>query len=139
MIGDNYSSNQSNIYSFADVIKTEPKFESKVKYNVKKDTILIPYSSGTTGVPKGVQLTHRNMNATVAAISFYYGNYVWPKIGIDGNLEDQYLLLLMPFYHVYGQSLVIYGLMDGMTSVIMKAFEPELFCASIQKYKVRGI
>jgi 4-coumarate--CoA ligase len=45
--------------------------------------------------------------------------------------------MIMPFYHVYGQSLVIYGLMTGMTGVILKAFEPELFCASIEKYKVR--
>lgn len=42
-----------------------------------------------------------------------------------------------PFYHVYGQSLVLYGLIAGMTSIVMRAFEPELFCASIEKYRIR--
>lgn len=63
---------QHNCYSFTEALKTESKFESKVRYNVRKDTLLIPYSSGTTGAPKGVQLTHFNMSATIAGTNISF-------------------------------------------------------------------
>jgi hypothetical protein len=40
------------------------------------------------------------MSATVAAITAYYGNNVWPQVGIADELENQNMLMMMPFYHV---------------------------------------
>ncbi|KAI6218194.1 Acyl-CoA synthetase family member 2,mitochondrial [Aphelenchoides fujianensis] len=126
-----------NVFNFADVIRTEPKINSSVKHDVKKDVVLIPYSSGTTGLPKGVVLSHYNMSATIGAVDAAYKATIFPKLGIAGRVEDETFLLIMPLYHVYGNSVCLHSLMSGATSVVMKSFEPELFCASIQKYKVK--
>ncbi|KAI6221506.1 4-coumarate--CoA ligase 3 [Aphelenchoides besseyi] len=128
-----------NVYSFADVIRTEPKCDFSVKYDVTKDPILIPYSSGTTGIPKGVLLTHRNISATIGAIDVVYNTNIFPKAGISGSISDATFLLIMPFYHVYGNSVCLHGLVNGTTALVMKSFEPELFCSTIQKYKIRII
>jgi long-subunit acyl-CoA synthetase (AMP-forming) len=65
VIGGNLTQ-QNNVYSFTEAIKTEPNFQPNIKYNTRKDLLLIPYSSGTTGIPKGVQLTHFNISAVIA-------------------------------------------------------------------------
>ena len=45
-------------------------FPSDVEINAKEDVALIPYSSGTTGLPKGVMLTHYNLLANLAQIGY---------------------------------------------------------------------
>ena len=57
---------------------------------------MLPYSSGTTGVPKGVILTHRNLVANVAQME--------PRVGID---SDDAILALLPFFHIYGLTVLL--------------------------------
>lgn len=47
-------------------------------------------------------ISHYNMSATISAITAYYEANVWPQVGIKNSLQDQNLLMLMPFYHVGG-------------------------------------
>ncbi|CAH1791187.1 unnamed protein product [Owenia fusiformis] len=97
------------------------------KVNAKEDIAALPYSSGTTGLPKGVMLTHFNL---VANIQQFCSPYF-----LSSHIGDCYIAVL-PFYHIYGQINVLAGgLCDGATIVTMPRFEPELYLHAIQQYK----
>ena len=56
--------------SFIEMIITEDGslYDKDRNFNVHEDTVVLPYSSGTTGVPKGVQLTHYNMVSNICQL-----------------------------------------------------------------------
>lgn len=58
---------------------------------------------------------------------------------LDKNFdcENEYFLLFLPFYHIFGIGVVMSTLLQGGTGVFMQAFKPKLFCSSIQKYRVK--
>ena len=75
----------------------------------------LPYSSGTTGLPKGVMLSHFNLVANIYQI-----------IGPDGSAfrHDDVLLCFLPLYHIYGLNVVLSPLMVlGSTIVLMPRFD----------------
>jgi 4-coumarate--CoA ligase len=89
-------------------------------------TVVLPYSSGTTGVNKGVMLTHRNLVANVAQ-----------TLGAADMREDETLIAVLPFFHIYGmQVLMNCGLRTGATVVTMPRFDLEQFLAIHQDYGV---
>ncbi len=78
------------------------------------DLVALPYSSGTTGLPKGVMLTHGNLVANILQVNGH-GHY------IDG--EDTTIAFL-PFFHIYGLTvIVLMGIWAGATLVVMPKFE----------------
>ncbi len=79
---------------------------------VEDDVCLILYSSGTTGRPKGVMLTHRNMVAHT--VNAHDG---WEFLPGDKSL------VAMPLFHVGGSSYVLFGIHDGIPSVMTR--EPD--------------
>ena len=103
------------------------------KIDPKEDTALIPYSSGTTGHPKGVKLTHYNLSSNIMQLTCL------PEIAGDfyhsGNI-----LAVMPFFHGSGLlSTMLTGLHRGSTKIIMPKFAPELFLSLIERYKVTSV
>src|SRR5579875_702907 len=76
------------------------------------DLLAMPYSSGTTGFPKGVMLTHRNLG--VNNLQFNTALQVIP---------EDVALLFLPFYHIYGVMLTGSFLIAGATQVIMERFD----------------
>jgi long-chain acyl-CoA synthetase len=76
------------------------------------DLLALPYSSGTTGLPKGTMLTHRNLlSNNLQFIS---------ALSIDAN---DAALLFLPFYHIYGVMLTGSFLACGGTQVMMERFD----------------
>ena len=72
----------------------------KTKVDPEKDLAFLVYSSGTTGLPKGVMLSHRNVVANVLQLAAGEdGNLSW-KGGPTG--EGDKILAFLPFYHIYG-------------------------------------
>ncbi|CAL9022758.1 unnamed protein product [Prunus brigantina] len=97
----------------------------------QQDTAAIMYSSGTTGVSKGVMITHRNFIATVAHfVRFEASQY-------EGSSLDNVYLAVLPLFHIYGLSLFVMGLLSlGSRVVVMKRFDVNEVIRAIDRYKV---
>ncbi len=90
------------------------------------DLAVLPYSSGTTGLPKGVMLTHRNLIANVLQID--------EEFKITG---DDVLIGVLPFFHIYGQTVIMnLGLRNGATVVTMPRFDLDQFLSLIAEHGV---
>jgi acyl-CoA synthetase (AMP-forming)/AMP-acid ligase II len=90
------------------------------------DLVTLPYSSGTTGLPKGVMLTHRNLVANVAQTR--------PLIALA---EDERIIAVLPFFHIYGLTVLMnQGLAWGGTVVTLPRFDLEDFLRTIQDQKI---
>ena len=109
------------------VYDDEASFPEQITIH-KDDLFNIPYSSGTTGFPKGVMVTHGNMLADIC-IMLGSGTLVLT--------EETVLLALLPFYHTYAQLIMLgAGLAQGCKVVALQRFEPDSFLQVVQNYKV---
>lgn len=94
------------------------------------DLAVLPYSSGTTGLPKGVMLTHRNLVANVAQCERV----------LDTIDERSVVLAVLPFFHIYGLTVLMnLTLAQGATVVTMPRFDLADFLAAIQNHKVTKV
>jgi acyl-CoA synthetase (AMP-forming)/AMP-acid ligase II len=90
------------------------------------DIVVLPYSSGTTGFPKGVMLTHRNLVANMAQIE--------PLWNVS---EDDKLIGILPFFHIYGMTVIMNAaIRRGATIVTMPRFDLEQFLQIIQDHRI---
>jgi acyl-CoA synthetase (AMP-forming)/AMP-acid ligase II len=89
------------------------------------DVAVLPYSSGTTGLPKGVMLTHRNLVANLVQIDAVERRDLGTLIGV------------LPFFHMYAQAVILnFALMRGATVVTLPRFELELFLKTLQDWPI---
>lgn len=89
------------------------------------DLMALPYSSGTTGPPKGVMLTHANLVAT--HLQYVRSGHV---------RDDDISLVFLPLAHVYGMLLLGGGLAAGVTIVLTERFRPEEALRLAQRHRV---
>lgn len=112
----------------------------------KKDLAFLVYSSGTTGRPKGVMISHYNMTSNVLQISACEAG----KLSATGSkhiegIPDAHptgdrLLACLPFYHIYGlTSLVVTPIHNGIHTIVLARFEITKFCQLIQDVKISFI
>ncbi|HKY03502.1 MAG TPA: 4-coumarate--CoA ligase family protein [Blastocatellia bacterium] len=110
---------------FAELLNTSDPAPA-VEINPREDLVALPYSSGTTGMPKGVMLTHYNIVANLRQAE-----------GAEPLPEDDVLVAVLPFFHIYGMVMILsQGLYRGATLVTMPRFELEEFLRVLQDYSV---
>ncbi|XP_052742274.1 uncharacterized protein LOC112050465 [Bicyclus anynana] len=97
------------------------------------DTSLLLYSSGTTGLPKGVELTHRNM---VANCEQQYEKLIQKFDDTTASNQD-IALAYLPMFHSYGISVVaLQKLSAGLKLVTLPKFQPDTFINAFLKHKI---
>ena len=88
--------------------------------------VALPFSSGTTGLSKGVMITHYNL---IAGMVVLFQDNIVP--------EDAVVLNLLPFYHIYALLVMMGGCLHlGSKLVLLSRFEPNSFLKAMQDYKV---
>lgn len=103
----------------------EGKQPPAVNFDPATHLAVLPYSSGTTGVPKGVILTHRNLVANVAQCG--------PIMDID---HDDRVLAVLPFFHIYGMTVLLNIALKRRASLVtMPKFDLVEFLENIQNFK----
>ncbi|MBD8134778.1 long-chain-fatty-acid--CoA ligase [Bacillus sp. CFBP 13597] len=119
---------EGNHHLFSEIMKRKFTEEvDTVPIDVNDDLALLQYTGGTTGFPKGVMLTHKNLLAnTKMCNAWLYKN----KRG------EERILAILPFFHVYGMTTVlVLSVMEGNTMIIMPKFDVEATLKTIQKQK----
>lgn len=98
----------------------------QVPVDLMKHTVVLPYSSGTTGLPKGVMLTHHNLVANIEQVqhAILY-------------TDDEVGLAALPFFHIYGMQVLMNGLIaNGVTTVSMPRFDMVEALEAVQELKI---
>ncbi|WP_406335821.1 4-coumarate--CoA ligase family protein [Streptomyces sp. NBC_00203] len=98
----------------------------QVDFDPATHLAVLPYSSGTTGNPKGVMLTHRNLVANMAQIR-----------SLLAMSSDDRILAVLPFFHIYGMTVLLNAALQARaTLVVMPRFDLTAFLDTIQEHRV---
>lgn len=122
--------------SFSDMISTSGlDYNSLVRYDTSVEDIgFLPYSSGTTGLSKGVQLRHRNITANCEMLQAKT-NQQSLILPTTHNFQDV-LPCVLPFFHIYGFTVTLLSkLALGTQLVTLPKFSPDTFLNVLDKYK----
>jgi long-chain acyl-CoA synthetase len=118
---------QGNTHLFKEIMKTKSKKLVEHSFNIEEDIALLQYTGGTTGSPKGVMLTHKNLVANSSMCS------AWLYKSKPG---DESVLAVVPFFHVYGMTtILILTVMQANKMIILPKFDVETTLKTIQKQR----
>lgn len=125
---------QQGLLAFHDLVKDDGKaFPHSLQINPREDVVVLPYSSGTTGLPKGVMLTHYNLVANMHQLQ--HDDISTLR---DNRGEHQEVFLgILPYFHIYGMVPCMgISLVTGSKTVTLPFLKAELFINTVEKYKI---
>ena len=116
--------------SFWGLMEGAPPSPPSIQVDPNEDLAVLPYSSGTTGLSKGVMLTHDNLVANVQQL-----------LGLTGEASrmrgDDVVLVHLPLFHIYGMNVLMNGCIGlGATQVMMGRFDMELLLGLLSEHHV---
>lgn len=114
------------IYDFRTLVNNAPKTGQAIALS-PDDTAILQYTGGTTGVPKGAVLTHRNLITNAAQCR------AWLTVRNEG---EEKILAAIPFFHVYGMTTAMnLGVLIGAELILVPKFHTEEVLKIISKEK----
>ena len=119
---------REGMHQMQDLIGSHGADPPQVEIDPVKDLVVLPYTGGTTGPPKGVMISHANAVANVHQVCQY-------QPILEEGKEN--LVAYMPYYHAAGQSIgVLMGVLRGYTQVTITTPELDDILTSLVKHKV---
>lgn len=119
---------REGFYQFQSLIKKYPPDPPKIQIDPREDLAVLPYTGGTTGLPKGAMLTHYNLVANEAQ-----GQAFWSRVLEEGK---EVVIAYLPFYHIYGQVVVMLGgLVRGYTLVLFTTPDVDDILGAIESHR----
>jgi long-chain acyl-CoA synthetase len=121
---------QAGLLLFKDLIKTSPEQKPDITIDPAKDIAALPYTGGTTGLPKAAVLTHYNMVALMTQTQAFW------TIFEEGREK---IIAFLPFFHIYGQVVVMLsGLAQGSTLVLFTTPDIDAILTAMERYQASG-
>lgn len=118
---------QAGLHTFKDLLKKYPPNPPDVAISPRKDLAALPYTGGTTGLPKAAMLTHYNMVSLHEQVVAF-----WPFME-EGN---ETVIAFLPFFHIYGQVvLMLGGLTQGHTIVLFTTPDLDQILEAIERHR----
>jgi long-chain acyl-CoA synthetase len=118
---------EAGLLQFQDLIKKYHPRPPQIEIEPKKDIAILPYTGGTTGLPKAAILTHYNLSALrEQAIAF------WPLFE-EGR---EIVIAFLPFFHIYGQVVVMLNsLVQGFTMILFTTPDIDDILSAMERYQ----
>ena len=120
-------SHEGNHHLLKKILTETEAVPLNIDFDFENDLALLQYTGGTTGFPKGVMLTHKNLiaNATMCDAWLY-----------KAKKGEEIVLGLLPFFHVYGMTAVLLlSIMQGYKMVLLPKFDAETTLKTIEKQR----
>ncbi|MBW2706299.1 MAG: AMP-binding protein, partial [Deltaproteobacteria bacterium] len=121
---------QAGLLEFKDLIKNSPDQKPDITIDPTQDIAALPYTGGTTGLPKAAILTHYNMVALMTQTQSFW------TIFEEGREK---IIAFLPFFHIYGQVVVMLsGLAQGSTLVLFTTPDIDAILTAMERYQASG-
>jgi long-chain acyl-CoA synthetase len=121
---------EAGLLQFQTLIKDYPPQPPHVQLDPERDIAVLPYTGGTTGLPKAAMLTHYNMSALRTQVIAF-----WPLFEEGGEV----VIAFLPFFHIYGQVVVMLNsLAQGHTMVLFTTPDVDDILSAIERYQASG-
>jgi long-chain acyl-CoA synthetase len=117
----------ANVHRFQDLLRSHPPDPPRPPLDPERDLAVLPYTGGTTGDPKGVMLTHRNLLAARTV-----GNAAFPTF----TPGEEVLVAFLPFFHIYGQvAMMLNGIAEGNLLLLFTNPDTEAILAAMERHR----
>jgi len=118
---------EAGLHQFQDLIKRYPPEPPQITIHPKEDIAALPYTGGTTGLPKAAILTHYNMVALQTQTLKFWSIFEEGK---------EMVIAFLPFFHIYGQVVVMFnGLVQGSTLVLFTTPDIDDILSAMERYQ----
>ena len=126
---------REGIYRFQDLIKEYPPDPPKIEFKPKEDLAALPYTGGTTGLPKAAMLTHYNLVASEMQNQIYFQHSFEKGKNLEEGKES--VIGFAPFYHIMGQVVAMLGaLVRGYSLAILTTPDIDDILDAVGKYGI---
>ncbi len=115
---------------FEDLINKYDPNPPEVEINPKEDLAELPFTGGTTGVPKGTMLTHYNVTTTVIQTFQWYTKPL--EAGIKGKAS---IVVCVPIFHQYGHMIVFASILMGLGMFLVDPRDIKRILEIIKKHR----